>query len=603
MPVLQSFSLPAFIEDIPADTPENKLLNTELKWRWNINVKGWIAQAMPSSPAFFYDPTVTDIPSGSPTAPVVWNAFPGRVRQFYSDDPPNQPIGPYKLNTDQLYSLVDTGGYEQNGQPSTFQPIPSALCPQADWTSSLQTFGPYGPRGWLDEYCEWSAARDADNNLVRIDFACENPEYWTTLWKVSPTIVADLYQSILNHNAPPERQVTVAVEDLELTVNGQAVIDPETGRPAYNPLNRWNSAPVAVRTGAPSSFTGGVIHLTSTPNTLQTELGLAGSATIQVTSGNADQQALICCGKFGQEYRHSDPHIGQSVNEVVAGQLSGGAAQLVCLADPVGLYIQPLINPSAFTFGPSIDPDKLPLDAKAADVFQIVRGWASVVDPVTGQDFPGGMILHAACQIPLAWLNAYPNMTLADIRVADAPLQWAGQVAEQFNIGLYARPLNANSTPPTLPCASGLRAIAQPLQSLMFTSLWEAYYNQVETAPTGQTMSLASNTTFIAPMLPADGQTRQMTLTCTIPSGTPKVAILSPDGSRPDPSIQVTVDGMSPANYAVPGDSYPGKYMALALSLTLPRGAPGGLRGVSVTDPSGVTNSLPAALYILGEED
>lgn len=598
MPVLSSFSLPAFIEDIPTDTPENQALNAELKWRWNVNVKGWIAQAMPAAPAFFYDPTATDIPTGTATPPpVTWNAFPGRLRQYYGDNPPNPPTtNPYLLTQDQLYSLADTGYYPDGSGELSFQPIPSVLCPEADWDSKPQTFGPYGPRGWLDEYCEWSSARDANGNLVRVDFACENPEYWTTLWKVSPAIVASLYQSVLNYDVPVERQITVTVEDLQLMVGGQVVIDPETQQPAYNPLNKWNNGPVAFRTGAPSSFSGGVMHLTSTPNTLQTELGLAGAATVQVTSGNSDQQALICCAKFGQEYRNSDPHIGLSVNSIVSGQYD------VCLANPVGLYLQSPSNPGQFTFGPSIDPTKLPNNPAASDVFQVVRGSTSVVDPVTNAPFPGQMILHAVCQIPSTWLAVYPDMTLADIMIGGVSIQWAGQIAFQFDVGLYARPLPASAAPPVESCSSGLRAVAQPLQSLMFTSLWNAYYNQVEMAPTGQPMSLASNTTFIAPLLTADDVPRAMTLTCTTPTATPTVAVLTADGSGVDPSIMVTVEGMSAANYAVPGDSYPGNYTALALSLTIPVGAAPGLRGVSVTDPSGVTNSLPAALYIVGSE-
>jgi hypothetical protein len=51
--------------------------------------------------------------------------------------------------------------------------------------------------------------------------------------------------------------------------------------------------------------------------------------------------------------------------------------------------------------------------------------------------------------------------------------------------------------------------------------------------------------------------------------------------------------------YAVPGNSYPGTYTALTLSVTIPKSAATGLRGVSVTDSVGGTNSLAAAIYII----
>ncbi len=599
MPVLSSFSLPAFIQDFPAGSPSDKLM----KWRWNINVSGWILQAMPPAPSFFYDPISTNIPQGTASVIVQWNAFPGRLQQYYGNPPPNPPTNPNPLTQDQIYSLADTGFYTDSaGNPQSFPPIPVVICPVADWSMGTKTFGPYGPRGWLDEYCEWSAARDSNGNLVRIDFACENPEYWNTLWKVSPPTVASIYQSVLNFDAPANRQVSVQVQDLELVVNGQVVLDPETGQPAYNPLNKWNNSPISVRSGNAAAFTGGVMHLTSTPNTLQTELGLAGAATVQYQppggTGNSDPQALICCGQYGQEYRHSDPHIGQSVNMVVGGQLTGSPL-LACLADPVGLYIQPLTSPAAFSFARNIDPSQLPKGAAASDIWQVVRGSPTVIDPVTGQPFPGGMILHAICQIPSAWLAVYPAMTLADILINGTPITYAGQVADQFNIGLYARPLATTATPPPAPCASSVATPGQPLQSMMFSNLWQAYYNSVEVAPTGQQMSLASNTTFIAVQLPADGSTHDLTMTCNTPTGTPGIDVLLADGSGPDPAVSVKITGSSAANYAVPGNSFPGQYTALSLSVSVAAGAKSGLRAVTITDPQAGPSTLQASLYVL----
>jgi len=598
MPTLSSFSLPAFIQDFPAGSPQDK----ELKWRWNLNVSGWITQAMPASPSFFYDPLSTDIPTGTQSALVEWVAFPGRLDQFYSNNPPNQPANPYNLTQEQVYSLADQ--YAAQGSVPQFQQIPATLCPQANWNGTLKTFGPYGPRGWLDEYCEWSATRDANGNLLRVDFACENPEYWNTLWLVSPEQVRSIYETVLNWDVPPARKVSVQLKDLQLFYQGQPVLDPITGAPVYNPLNKWNTGPTEVRTGDPSQFTGGVMHLTSTPNTLQTELGLAGASTVQFQppGGEINEQTLICCGNYGQEYRHSDPHIGYTVNQVVSGALTGGTPQLVCLANPVGLYLQSPLVSATFSFGPGIDPSQLPSGAQASDVYQVLRGSTTVTDPVTGQPFPGSMILHAIVQIPSSWLAVYPNMTLGDILINNQPIRWAGQVAAQFDVGLYARPVTAPGNPPPAQCASTAATPGAPLQAL-YASIWNAFYNTVETAPTGQTMSLASNTTFIAPWLPV-GDATELVLTCNTPSpGTLSVSVLLADGSGPDTSIRVTVEKSQAVTYAVPGNSYPGTYTALYLEVKVPLGTPGGLRGMQIVDPQSGAQSFPAMIYITGGSD
>jgi hypothetical protein len=595
--ILQSFSTPAFINDFPNNPYEYALLKN---W-WSINVDGWVQQAMPSAPSFFYNPLQTDIPSTAASAAVSWVAFPGRLQQFYSQSPPVSPANPNPLTQQQIYSLADTG-YTDSTRSQSFPLIPKTLCPKADWSGTLKTFFPYGPRGWLDEYCEWSAARDASNNLIRVDFACENPEYWTTLWNVSQDRVRELYEQTLNHGAPAAQHVSVQLSDLQLVgKDKQPVIDPQTGKPAYNPLNKWNSGPVSVRTGPSSGFTGGTMHLTSTPNTLQTELGLAGAATVQYQppggSGNKDAQALICCGNYGQEYRNSDPHIGQSVNQLVGGQALG-APTLVCLADPVGLYIQLPGSPASFTFGPNIVPGKtVPPGAKPTDIWQIVRGSAQLTDPVTSKPFPGNFVLHVAVQIPHSWLAISPKLTLADVLINGQPIVWAGQIANQFKIGLFARPLPATSNPPKAPCASRIPSPGQPLQC-MFAAMWEGYYPLFETAPTGAKMSLASNTTFIAPWLSMRAGLRyELVLTCNTPTGQPTVQIMLPNGSAPDPSIVVKVTRSSPVIYAVPGNSYPGDYTALDLDVTTTAALTPGLRAIQIT-VGGVSQSLPAAVLI-----
>ena len=52
------------------------------------------------------------------------------------------------------------------------------------------------------------------------------------------------------------------------------------------------------------------MHLTSPPNTLGAEVYLAAAATLLRNVGSYDPQNMICCSKYGQPYRNSDPHIG-----------------------------------------------------------------------------------------------------------------------------------------------------------------------------------------------------------------------------------------------------------------------------------------------------
>jgi hypothetical protein len=592
---MTNFALPGFIQDFPKGSPQDIALNA----RWNINAESWIQQAMPGAPSFFYDPSTTPIPPGTGSALVEWFAFPGRLAQYFSANPPVAPANPYNLNASQIFSLADTGTYrDQSGKTISFQQIPATLCPQADWKGELKPFGPYGPRGWLDEYCEWSVARDAAGNIMRVDFACENPEYWYSLWAVDPQRVAQLYQDTLNSGAPASRQITVTLNDLVLIDRqGKPVIDPQTSRPAYNPLNRWNSGPVAVRLGNQNAFTGGVMHLTSTPNTLQTELGLAGTATPQYASGNSDVQKLICCGQYGQEYRNSDPHIGYSVNRIVGGQGNiDGKPRLVCLANPVGLYIQ-TPDLSGLSFGPNIIVGRtVPANAKPTDIFQIIRGSVAPLDPVTGQPFPGDMLLHVAFQIPQSWLAMTPTLTLSDLQINGAAIVWGGQIASQMQIGLFARPLTTNANPPTVPCA-GAPSPGAPLQ-IMYQVLWNGYYPiQEPTPPGGQPLSLASNTVIVPPWLPTNGAPLALVLTCNSPTPpNPVVAILNSAGTGPDPGISVAVAGSQTVTYAVPGNSYPGSYTALALSVRVAPGTAAGLRAIRVTNGG----TLPTAVYIAG---
>ena len=564
MPALSAFHPPAFVQDLGAGTPQQAQLDA----LWSTRVEAFTQQAILGNPwnvqyasyqTAYYDPLKTDIPPSAATALVQWNAFPNRLSQYLGAGA--TPRNPYDLTPQQLLAVADSG--------RGLQPIPTQLCPEPQWHGDRHPFGPYGPRGWMDEYCEWSVCRDAAGKIVRVDLVCENPEYWHTLWSVSPAQVAELYEQALNAGAPPGRQVSVSVADLQLTdpATGKPFLDPLTGEPAYNPLNRWNHGPAAVRTGAPSD-TGGAMHLTSTPNTVQTEMGLAGGASVQRQAGNADPQALICCAQYGQNYRNSDPHIGQAVNQLVA------SGAIVALADPSGLYIQ---TPRFDAWQLPDDPH-LPSDAQPSDLWQVVRGEPSPVDPVTGRPFPGDMILHAAVQIPLAWSQAGVSFGLEDVTIRGIAIAYGGQIAQTFAIGLFPRPL-PQAAPPAVPCVAPLApGTVQPLQ-LMTAAVWDAYYDTTFPTPAGPQMSLASNTVIVPASIPQGASDVELALTCSGAAGAAPQIAFGGEG--------VAVSGVSApvsVSYAVPGNSYPGDCQLVRFTISVDASAAPGLRGLTIAN-------------------
>ncbi len=595
-----TYSTPAFIQDFPTNSAAQELLDVQ----WSTRAESWIQQAILGDPwnatyqsnqIWFYDPSQTTIPQGTACAQVVWSAFPNRIT-FYMT---SESDGPYNFSQTDLLSFADTG-CDTKGQ--SLQPIPVNRCPMPDWSGELAPYGPYGPRGWQDEYCEWSVVR-SNNKVQRIDFVCENPEYWYTLWNVSPERVVELYNQTLNYDVPANMQIKVTLDDLTLKdpKTGKLAIDPSTGAPAYNPLNKWNAGPAAQR-GA--NAIGGAMHLTSTPNTLQTELGLAGGATTQRTVGNDDPQTLICCAQYGQNFRHSDPHIGQSVNQVV-----GALNARVCLANPIGLYLQ-VPDFTRWSLSPNA---KFPSGANASDAYTIVRGSASLVDPVTGKPFPGqgttpgAFILHAVCQIPSSWLAFNPDLTLQDILIDGAPIVWAGQIAQTFNVGLYARPLVQQTQPETQPCVGTLANwTVQPLQ-FFYENLWNAYYNTPESSVVGQPLPLASNTVIVPPLIAQGVHDAQFVLTC-VTNGAAQPQPLAPgakvefstvDGTGVDSTIVATVVAQSAVQYAVPGNTYPSPSLAVTLSVDVAPGAAAGVRGIRVTQNGASGAFMPGLLEVL----
>lgn len=567
MPKLPKFRSPA--DQATKDFAGRPELLDRFETLWNTNIDGFTQQAILGNPwtatdaaetTSYFNPLDTDVPAAAIFQGISWNAMPGRI-PYYNGEDWNSV-----LTAEQINQLADTGLYTNDeSDQNTFPNITKDPC-------TLQPedlkYGPYGPRGWQDEYTEWSVTHDELGNIVRIDFTCENPEYWYTLWRVDPDTALRIYRETLDN-------LDIQLDDLCLKDPGTGitVIDPSTGRPAYNPLNKWNSGPKRTATG------GGAMHLTSTPNTLQTETGLAGGATILRIGGNSNAEALLCCAQFGQAHRNSDPHIGQLTNQVVS------LGYKATLADPPGLYIQMPI------FSNYILPETAPPGANAADYWSIVRGTETLADQF-GNPLPGNLILHAVYEVP-----ANLGFTVSDIKIAGENIRYAAQIAATFSVQLNAMAF-ADNLPTERPCVGDAPSpLPQPFQ-MFFTSLWNAYYNTPVDNPVKFPMNLASSTVIIPPIV-SPGQTGVLlTLICT-------GIELGAGGQLPEvgfnTSIAATVLGLTDGlTYSVPGNSYPSTVQALSLSISVAANAAPGLREIWIRnfDSTSVGPSAPAFLNV-----
>ncbi|WP_187345010.1 hypothetical protein [Cystobacter ferrugineus] len=560
----KQFITPANQIDFPNDERKQSALNQQ----WTTNLTGFTNQGIVGSPwattesadnTYYFNPTTADT-TGAIYAQIQWNAFPGRLSYYYGKNGGGKTnVSGLILSDDDLLSLADTG--------KTLEGIPFSQLPQIinPCSGARSSYGPFGPRGWQDEYCEWSVQRDGNNNIVRIDFTCENPEYMNSLWMIDPLKVLELYQRTLN-------KPQIQLQDLELRepTTGQPVIDPSTGRPAYNPLNKWNSGPVS------TSTQGGAMHLTSTPNTLQTEIGLGALATAPRTSGNSDAEVLICCAKYGQPQRNSDPHIGQSVNQLVTSPNPNDPPMRATLANPPGLYIQlPDFAGSNY---------KTPDDTDPAACWTIVRGTRTL--SVDGTQLPGNYILHATFQAP-----AGKSWTVSDITINGKRIQWGGQVAQTFLMQITGMAIPAQQAAPVRNCQGDRTpALPTPLQ-LFHANVFNALLHTPVPNVMGTEMNLASNSTLIAPIVKPGQSDIPMVLTASIP-GTTLPTVSFGEG------ISVTVKDMRTVKYAVPGNTYPDEAQALELLVSVSANAALGLRGVWINQAQSPI-AFPAALNVV----
>ena len=315
------------------------------------------------------------------------------------------------------------------------------------------------------------------------------------------------------------------------------------------------------------------MHLTSTPNTIQTEIGLASAATIQrAKSGPSNPNGLICCAQYGQIYRNSDPHIGALVNGLVAAD----SGMNVTLTNPPGLYIQ---EPN---WGAFETPDKT-----SAETFWTIERGTKTLEDEWGQTLPGNFILHASFAVPQQY-----GYTVSDIKIGGVPIQWGGQFIRTITMQLLGTGVSA-SVPKAVPCVGNPDSpLAQPLQ-LFHAAVFDAMNAASIANPVGVPMTLVSNSTLIPPRIQAGALNVPMILTANTLASNYAVTF-------DDPNITGTVTGSFQANYAVPGNTYPGPVTAIKLQVTVNSRAATGLHGAYITNQGQSKGQPMPALLIVG---
>lgn len=550
-----SFSPPANISDFPSGSPQDKQLRTI--WNWNLigdtrtAITGDPWNAINDSNRYFYfNPVTTNIPTTAVTNPIQWVPFPNRVKEYFSSGGSNG--NPFLLSADEILELADTGKIKaKSAFANGFPTVPSSACPNIDWNSpkaDWRTFGPPGPRGWQDEYCEWSVTRDPKSNkITQVMFTCENPDYWFTLWQVDPAAVLKIYQVTISPK--------VTLDDLCLTdSNGKCVINPLTGQPAYNPINKWNSGTESL------TDSGGAMHLTSPPNTLGAEIYLAAAATLLRNVSPYDPQHMICCSRYGRPFRNSDPHIG-----FVANQLSK-QGYTISLSDPVGLYIQ---EPNWSTY-------KTPDGTPASDFWKVTRGKKAATPNDSDQ------ILHAVFSVP-----SDKGYTVSDIMINGKEIQWGGQIAQTFQIQLMATGFKDSALKPQspLPCQGDSPSPTPQPVILIPQNLLDAY-NHLYTIDGNVTNS---------PVLPApilkQGQTVELALQCTDVAANPTISFGEGITVTINPTYQT---GCAPGCFRAESEL---TTRTFSLTITVAKDASTGLRDLSVSNP-GQSSVVPAPDFL-----
>lgn len=540
---------------------------------WSDYVAGWTAMGMIGNPWSnqndaprdnYYNPIVSGMGT-LPAAVVQWVPFPNRLIQFLTNAGiTNGGQFTRALTMDEVFAFADTGEFTMNGTtyvlnaPTGAQvllKIPGERCPAINWTGPYVDFSPSGPRGWQDEYCEWSILRNAAGQMQSIAFTCENPAYFLTMWRQNPKAVLGIYQAYVDPAVQLDDLFLRYSVDQPTGKKGDPVIDPTTGNPAYDPTNKWNSGPNR-QTG---SF-GGAMHLTSPPNTLSAEVYLAAAATIQRSASvNTNPQSLICCAQYGQNYRNSDPNIGYAAN------VASRSSQLT-LTDPVGLYIQ---QPQSFAgwLGPKGED--------LSGYWSIKRGTAG-----TG---PNGsdQILHVVFEIP-----ASAGFSIEDCTIYGMPIAHVGVILNQMKIALSVTPNGVAPDMTVMNCVADRTTGPQP---------WPA-----QCVPENLFYGM-SPTDLPALMVPGTANRFVLIVQGADPNTTPQNARIQ----FSNPGLSAVVETFLPNASAVPGQTNGGGTQGYVMTVTCATGTTPGpvmiraLNPAEAADPSAADHPWEAGLLIV----
>lgn len=376
------FMPPANLKDFDRSTIKDKLYQD-----WHDFIAGLMTlvdptNGWPFTPAFF-DPSHPPVTQAPAIAAPAWTGLPGTALRLN------------RMDVVQASRLVETPIDFGSGADPLLKNFPSYFDAQNHVFSAQ-----YRPQ---DEYLEWVSVKDAEGIITEVLFTCEGPEYWQTIAEDQDLLLA-LYQELLPDYLKNDPNTTIKKEDLlyprdvwlggKLSPNQQ----PDGMVGGYNPYNKWNIT--------------GCIHLSQPNNNLGAEINLARLASLlyQATS----DPDLICCARYGEVNRNSDPTIGSAVNALAVD------GKRVSLHNPVGLYMAS-IDSSQFTM-PNGDP--------IADFDQYFVPLRQSPD--------GQMIVRAHFKVPNGvTFNGRP-VRVGDLLVDGQPIVAGGQIANAITMQLFA---------------------------------------------------------------------------------------------------------------------------------------------------------------------